>query len=65
MFALFVVGLLLQLLVSATVASGNLGIHFEDGNQEAPLLKLDYATYRATYNETYDVSTSDPLSPIP
>jgi hypothetical protein len=48
-------GLLFQSLVSATVESESLGIHFENGNLDAPLLKLDYATYRATYNETYDV----------
>lgn len=54
MLAFFLLlGLVLQPNVSAV---GSLGIHFENGNQDAPLLKLDYATYRATYNETYDVS---------
>jgi hypothetical protein len=55
MIALLAFGLFFQPLVSAAVGNGNLGIHFENGNQDAPLLKLDYATYRATYNETYDV----------
>ncbi|KAE9961333.1 hypothetical protein BLS_002475 [Venturia inaequalis] len=57
MLAVFALGLLLQLLVvSATATGERLGIHFENGNQDAPLLKLNYATYRATYNKTYDVS---------
>lgn len=55
MIALLAFALLFQSLVSATAGSESLGIHFENGNQDAPLLKLDYATYRATYNETYDV----------
>jgi hypothetical protein len=55
MIALFVLGLFFQSFVSAAVGAGDLGIHFEEGRQDAPLLKLDYATYRATYNETYDV----------
>lgn len=60
MLASFVLGLLFQPLVSAATASESLGIHFENGDQDAPLLKLDYATYRATYNETYDVSYHSP-----
>jgi hypothetical protein len=56
MIAFFAVWLLVQPLVCATIGDLDLGIHFENGNQDAPLLKLDYATYRATYNETYDVN---------
>lgn len=56
LWAFFALELLFQPLVSAATAGESLGIHFESRNQNAPLLKLDYATYRATYNETYDVS---------
>ncbi|RDI79000.1 hypothetical protein Vi05172_g11024 [Venturia inaequalis] len=60
MSVVFALGLLLQLLVvSATATDESLGIHFENGNPDAPLLKLDYATYRATYNETYDDGVQD------
>ena len=51
------VGLLLCSLVSAIpTGTGGLGIHF-DGEQDAPLLKLDYATYRGAYDKAQDVST--------
>jgi hypothetical protein len=50
------VGLLLSPLAAALSQSAGLGIYFENGDQDTALLKLDYATYRATYNSTYDVS---------
>lgn len=56
MLASFALGLFFQSLAYAATTKSSLGIHFENGQQYAPLLKLDYATYRATYNETYDVS---------
>lgn len=56
MLAFLFLGLLFQPLVCAVTAGESLGIHFDNGNQDAPLLKLDYATYRAVYNETFDVS---------
>jgi hypothetical protein len=55
MIAILALGLFFQSFVCAAVGAGDLGIYFEDGIQDVPLLKLDYATYRATYNETYDV----------
>jgi hypothetical protein len=60
MIKFIAVALLFQPLVLALSDSSGLGIHFENDNQDAPLLKLDYATYRATYNETYDVENSHP-----
>jgi hypothetical protein len=51
--ALMLLGLLLSPLVVA--ANSGLGVYFENGNEDVALLKLDYATYRATYNATYDV----------
>lgn len=58
MFTLFLLGLLFQVFVSAALGSAELGIQFENGDQDVPILKLEYATYRATYNETYDVSNT-------
>jgi hypothetical protein len=50
------VNLLLSPLTAAFSDSAGLGVYFENENQDTALLKLDYATYRATYNSTYDVS---------
>jgi carboxylesterase type B len=37
--------------------SSNLGISFENGNTEAPLLKLPYGTWKGTYDEKFDTVT--------
>jgi hypothetical protein len=45
-------------LATALPSSAELGISFESGNEDAPLLKLDYGTYRGNYNSTAGVSVS-------
>ena len=50
-----IAGLLLLSTVSALSDTESLGIRFENGKQDVPLLSLDYATYRGSYNESYDV----------
>jgi hypothetical protein len=49
-------GLALLPLATALPSSAQLGVYFEAGNQDEPLLKLDYGTYRGKYNSTSDVS---------
>jgi hypothetical protein len=55
-YFLAIVSLFLSPFAAAILDSAALGIYFENGNQDTALLKLDYATYKATYNSTYDVS---------
>jgi hypothetical protein len=51
-----VIGLPLFSLVSVIAAhSSGLGISFENGQKDAALLKLDYATYKARYDNVTDV----------
>jgi hypothetical protein len=51
------IGLLLCSLASAApTGTETLGISFDSQGEEAPLLKLEHATHRATYDNITDVS---------
>jgi hypothetical protein len=52
---------LLPLATTALPSNAELGVYFEAGSEDAPLLKLDYGTYRGIYNSTSDVSGPSPV----